>query len=398
MTSPRPHLRALSAACLLTVSLTLTLSGCGKADGQQAAPPATEVGVVTLSSAPLTLHTELPGRTTAVQSADIRPQVAGIIQARLFQEGAVVKAGQVLYQIDPASYTATVRSDQAAVAKAQAAVNAARLAYNRQKALQDAGVGTTQDLEDAQSTLQQDEASLQAAQADLASAQLDLNRTQLRSPITGRVDTSTVTAGALVTAAQTTALTTVTQVDPIMVDIPQSSVDVLRLRQQISAGKLKDGAMAIHLVLEDGSTYAHAGKLKVSGATVSETTGAVTLRAEVPNPDGLLLPGMYVRAVIDQAQDPTAILVPQAGVTRNTHGDATALLVGADGKVSQQVIEVGEAVSGQWRVLSGLKAGDRVIVQGQNKVNVGQVVHAVAVSAAASAPAASTSAASAAQQ
>lgn len=383
MISPTSRRRALGAACLLTLSLTAALSGCGKADGQQAAPPATEVGVVTLSSAPLTLHTELPGRTTAVQSADIRPQVAGIIQSRLFQEGAMVKAGQVLYQIDPASYTATVRSDQAAVAKAQAAVNAARLAFNRQKALLDAGVGTTQDFEDAQSTLQQDEASLQAAQADLASAQLDLNRTQLRSPLTGRVDTSTVTAGALVTAAQTTALTTVTQVDPMMVDIPQSSVDVLRLRQQIQSGKLRDGAMAIHLVLEDGSTYAHPGKLKVSGATVSETTGAVTLRAEVPNPDGLLLPGMYVRAVIDQAQDPNGLLVPQAGVTRNTHGDATVLVVDQDGKVAQHVIEVGEAINGQWRVLSGLKAGERVIVQGQNKVAVGQVVHAVAVNEAA---------------
>lgn len=362
-----------------TLALTLAgyLAGCTPAAGQGAAPTATEVGVVTLETRAVTLQSELPGRTVAQNTAEIRPQVSGLVRQRLFQEGGQVRAGQVLYQIDPSSYEATVRSNEAAVAKAEAALVVARQTAARAQALVEVGAGTVQDHETAQSNLQQARATLQAAQATLASARLDLDRTRITSPITGRVDTSTVTAGALVTANQTTAMTTVSQTDPMMVDIAQSSAELLRLRQQVSAGKLKTGTLRIRLVLEDGSTYQHEGQLKVAGVTVNTTTGAVTLRAEVPNPEGLLLPGMFVRAVLDQAEDPVALLAPQAGIARNSRGDATALVVEANGKVAERKVTVDQAINGQWRVTGGLAAGDRLVVEGRNKVMVGQIVHAV---------------------
>lgn len=331
----------------------------------------------------------MPGRTLAVQTAEIRPQVSGIVRARLFTEGSTVTAGQALYQIDPASYQATVNSAQAGVARAEATVQAAELKAKRQKELLDADAGARQDHEDAQASLLQAHADLKTAQATLATAQIDLGRTRIRAPIGGRVDTSSVTAGALVTASQTAALTTVQQLDPMWVDIPQSSVELLKLRQQLASGALKkNGELRIRLVLEDGSAYAHAGRLQVSGVTVNTTTGAVTLRAQVPNPQGLLLPGMYVRAQLDQAVDPAAVLVPQAGIARNTHGDAVALLVGKDGKVEQRKVTVAEVVQGQWRVTAGLQAGERLIVEGTGKVKPGQLVQAV--------PAAATSATTAA--
>jgi membrane fusion protein (multidrug efflux system) len=361
----------------LSLVLAASLAACSPAASQVAAPRATEVGVVTLETRSVMLQSELPGRTVAQSTAEIRPQVSGLVQQRLFQEGGHVQAGQVLYRIDPATYEATVRSNEAAVAKAEAALVVARQTATRAQALLEAGAGTAQDHETAQSNLQQAQATLQSAQATLASARLDLDRTRITSPITGRVDTSTVTAGALVTANQTTALTTVSQTDPMMVDLPQSSTDLLRLRQQLSAGKLKTGTLRIRLVLEDGSIYQHDGQLKVAGVTVNAATGAVTLRAEVPNPDGLLLPGMFVRALLDQAEDPTALLVPQAGIARNSRGEATAWVVEGDGKVAERKVTVDQVIHGQWRVTSGLTAGDRLIVEGRNKVSVGQIVHAV---------------------
>lgn len=367
------RLAALTAAALLA----LGLAACSPATGQNVAPLATEVGVVTLTARPVTLQVELPGRTVAQNTAEIRPQVSGLIQQRLFQEGGKVQAGQALYQIDPASYEATVRSNQAAVAKAEAALVVARQTATRTQALVEAGAATVQDQESAQSSLLQADASLKSAQAALATAQLDLSRTRISAPIAGRVDTSTVTAGALVTANQTTALTTVAQTDPMMVDIPQSSGELLKLRQQLSTGKLQSGSLRIRLLLEDGSTYAHEGKLKVAGVTVNAGTGAVTLRAEMPNPDGLLLPGMFVRAVLDQAVDPVAVLAPQAGIVRNSRGDATALVVETDGKVAERKVTVDQVIDGQWRVTDGLVAGERLIVEGRNKIMVGQIVHVV---------------------
>ncbi|WP_022982708.1 efflux RND transporter periplasmic adaptor subunit [Ideonella sp. B508-1] len=382
---------ALAAAAAL-LCLGIGLSACSSKSNETPTAPATDVGVFTVSAQSLPLTTELPGRTVALQSAEIRPQVSGIIQKRLFTEGSEVQAGQPLYQLDAASYDAAVRSAEADVAKAQATLAAARLTAQRQQALRAADASSQQTLEDAQAALKEDEAALLSAQATLASARIDLARTRITSPIAGRVDTSSVTEGALVTASQTTALTTVQRLDPINVDIPQSSVDLLKLRQQLGQGGLKDGSARIRLVLEDGSAYAHEGTLKVNGVSVNTGTGAVTLRATVPNPEHVLLPGMYVHAVLTQAVDPAALLVPQAGVQRNASGAASALVVGADGKVEQRPVTVAQAIGNQWRVTQGLQAGDRVIVEGVAKVRPGQVVHAVPTALGASAPAAASAA------
>lgn len=363
------------------LSLTLGLAACQDHETTAAAPKATEVGIVTLAAKPVSITQELAGRTVAAESAEIRPQVSGIIEKRLFTEGAQVKAGQPLYQIDPASYQTALDSANAAVAKAQATLESARLSAQRQASLLAADAGSRQDNEDAQATLLQAQADLKSAQASAASARLDLQRTRITAPITGRIDTSTVTAGALVTANQTTALTTVEQTDPMWVNITQSSVQILKLRQQIAKGELQGfqgGSVKVQLQLEDGSTYAHDGQLQVAGVSVDESTGAVTLRAKVPNPEGLLMPGMYVRVNVAQAQDPAAILAPQAGIQRDTSGGASALVVGAEDKVEQRVVEVAEAHGNQWRVTNGLKAGDRLIVEGTGKVRPGQIVSAVA--------------------
>lgn len=386
----RTPLAFAAAAALLC--LGLGLSACTSKSAEAPTAPATDVGVFTVSAQSLPLKSELPGRTVALQSAEIRPQVSGIVQKRLFTEGSEVQAGQPLYQLDAASYDAAVRSAEAAVAKAQATLAAARLSAQRQQALRAADASSQQALEDAQAALKEDEAALLSAQATLTSARIDLARTRITSPIAGRVDTSSVTEGALVTASQTTALTTVQRLDPINVDIPQSSVDLLKLRQQLGQGGLKDGSARIQLVLEDGSTYAHEGTLKVNGVAVNTSTGAVTLRATVPNPEHVLLPGMYVRAVLTQAVDPAALLVPQAGVQRNASGAASALVVGADGKVEQRPVTVAQAIGNQWRVTQGLQAGDRVIVEGVAKVRPGQVVHAVPAALGASAPVAASAA------
>ncbi len=369
---------------LAVLSAAVLSTGCapGEAKAPQQALLATEVGVVTLAAQPLALRTELAGRTVAARVAEIRPQVGGLVRERLFREGSVVRAGQPLYQIDAASYEAAVRSARAGVARAQATLGAAELKARRQQELIAADAGTRQDLEDAQAALQQAKADLDTAQATLASAEIDLGRTRITAPIAGRIETSTVTPGALVTANQATALTTVQQLDPILVDVPQSSVEVLKLRKQLASGALQGGELAIRLKLEDGSTYAHLGKLQVSGVTVNTTSGAVTLRAEVPNPEGLLLPGMYVRAVLDQAQDPAAILAPQAGIARNARGEASALVVGADDKVQRRAVTVAEAVDGRWRVTQGLHSGDRLIVEGTGKVREGQIVRPVAANTA----------------
>jgi membrane fusion protein, multidrug efflux system len=384
--TPRRTPLVLSATVL---AAALMLAACGQGDAAKPAPKATEVGTVTLQAQPLSITRELPGRTVAAASAEIRPQISGIVQARLFTEGSQVKAGQALYQIDPASYQTTLDSANAAVARAEASLQSARLTAERQAALLAADAGSRQDNEDAQASLLQARADLQSAQATAASARLDLQRTRITAPITGRVDTSAVTPGALVTANQTTVLTTVQQTDPMWVNITQSSGDILKLRQQIASGALQSGALGVQLKLEDGSTYAQAGQLQVSGVSVDESTGAVTLRASVPNPNGLLMPGMYVNVVLAQAQDPAAILAPQAGVQRDTSGSARAMVVAADGKVEQRTVTVAEAVGTRWRVTSGLAAGDRLIVEGSGKVRAGQIVSAVDTGAA---PAAAASA------
>ena len=374
--------RLRASLALLFASSSLILAGCN--DSQSAvntAPKDPEVGVVTLALQSTTLKSELAGRTAAQMVAQIRPQVGGIVQKRAFTEGAMVKAGDLLYQIDPASYQSAQASAKASLARAEATAAAARLKAKRQADLFAIEAISQQDNEDAQTALQQAEADVASARAALETATINLERTRIVSPIAGRAETSTVTPGALVTANQETALTTVQQLDPIYVDIPQSSLEVLQLRKALASGSLKSegDAARIQLVLEDGSTYAHEGKLQFAGVTVNTTTGAVTLRALVPNPEHLLMPGMYVRARLDKGTDPEALLVPQPGIGRDNTGKATALVVNAENKVEQRKVEVSEAIGTNWRVTDGLKAGERVIIEGSGKVRPGQSVRVVDV-------------------
>lgn len=362
----------------------LALSACSKSEATSAQPTKNaEVGVITVHAGPLALSTELPGRTTAYMIAQIRPQISGIVQKRVFTEGSLVKAGELLYQIDPATYQAAYNSAKATLAKSKATLAAAQLTAKRNAALLAIDAISTQTNDDAQAAMQEDEAAVAEAEAALETARINLQYTRITAPISGRVETSSVTPGALVTASQDTVLTTVQQLDPIYVDIPQSSVEVLQLRQAISSGRLKtDGsdAVAIKLKLEDGSTYKHLGKLQFTGTTVSTTTGSITLRALVPNPEHLLMPGMYITATLDKGTDPQAVLVPQKGVSRDSTGKATAMVVSKGGQVEVRNITVAEAVGHAWHVTSGLATGDRVIVEGGNKVRAGQTVEAVDVS------------------
>ncbi len=376
---------------LASVALAVLLAGCGDGGSTPSATPAssrpTAVGVQELHTETVTLTTELNGRTSAPLSAEIRPQVSGIVQARKFTEGQRVRAGQVLYQIDPASYQAAVDSAQATVSKTDATVEAARLTAQRQAALQKIDAVSQQSSQDAQAALKQAEADQVAARAALQTARINLQRTAITSPIAGLVDVSTVTPGALVTADQTTALTTVRQTDPMQVDITQSSADLLRLRRALADGKLQDagGQAPVTLVLEDGSRYGPTGKLSVAGVSVDTATGMVTLRAVFPNPQGLLLPGMYVRAQLPTAKAADAMLVPQQAVTRNAAGQASVLVVGADNKVEQRKISANRAVGTNWLVESGLSAGERVVLEGAQKIKVGDTVQAQPVAVAASA-------------
>lgn len=296
----------------------------------------------------------------------------------------MVKAGELLYQIDPASYQAACDSAKATVQKAEATLNAAELKAKRQSALLAIEAVSAQDDEDARASLLEARASLAEARSALDSARINLARTRITSPIPGRIETSTVTPGALLTANQDTALTTVQQLDPIYVDIPQSSAAALALRQSLASGRLKalaGGQLPVRLRLEDGSLYGHEGRLQFSGAAVNTTTGAITLRALFPNPEHLLMPGMYVRARLDKGSDPAALLLPQKAVSRGSNGQATALVVARNGRVEQRKLAVDEAIGQSWHVSSGLAAGDRVIVEGSAKVKPGQSVRAVEVTA-----------------
>ena len=377
----RHHTISLRLLALVLALGAAGLSGCQKSESAPAvAAKATEVGVVTVQAQPFTLSTELAGRTTAYKVAQIRPQVGGIVQQRAFVEGGQVKAGDVLYQLDAASYRASFASAEASVERAEATLQAAQLKAKRQSELLAIQAISQQDHEDAQASLKQAQADLASAKAALDTARINLERTRITSPIAGRAEVSTVTQGALVTANQETALTTVQQLDPIYVDIPQSSVQLLQLKQALASGQLKQAGkegVQIQLVLEDGSAYPHAGQLQFSGVSVNTGTGAVTLRALVPNPEHLLLPGMYVRAQINQAKDPDALLVPQQALSRDGSGRASVWVVAQDGKAEQRAVTTAEAVGQSWRVTSGLKAGERIIIEGAGKVRSGQIVHAV---------------------
>ena len=372
------HKKILTRTLPLTLLAASLLTACGQEQpgGPGAMPPAA-VDVVTLKSAPLQLTTELTGRTAARRIAEVRPQVSGIILKRYFTEGSDVKAGQLLYQIDPATYEAAVASADAALAKAQATEQSARLKAQRYAELVKAKAISTQDNDDAQASWKQAVAEIAAAKATLKSAKINLGYTRVTAPISGRIGKSSVTEGALVTAQQANNLTTIQQLDPLYVDVTQSTTELLRLKRQLAAGTLataKSGSAKVQFQLEDGSAYPHAGQLQFSDVTVDETTGMVTLRALVPNPEKLLLPGMFMRATLQQGERPDGLLVPQAAVARTPRGGATVLIVDAQNKVEQRDIQVSQSQNGNWVVESGLKAGERVIVAGLQKVGVGAQV------------------------
>jgi membrane fusion protein (multidrug efflux system) len=364
----------------ILLGLTATLIGCDdKPAGapNAAAPPPQPVGVVTLKTQPVALTTELPGRTSAFLTADVRPQVNGLITKRTFTEGADVEAGQPLYQIDPATYQATYDSAVATLAHNQAALLTARSKASRYKPLAAAQAVSKQDYDDAVAAAAEAEADIGTAKAAIEQAKINLTYTKVESPISGRIGRSSVTPGALVTANQTTALATVTQLDPIYVDVTQPATTLLRLRQELADGKLQQtgpNQAKVQLLMEDGTKYASDGTLQFSEVNVDQTTGTVLLRAIFPNPKHLLLPGLYVRAELQEGVSDKALLVPQQGVSHNSHGDATVLMVGPDNKVVLRIIQAPRAIGADWLVTGGLAAGDKVIVDGLQRVRPGAVV------------------------
>lgn len=356
----KPAVTALVSA----VALATLLSGCKKEEAAPAAQ-APQVGVVTIQPQAFTLTSELPGRTSAYRVAEVRPQVNGIILKRLFKEGSEVKEGQQLYQIDPAVYEATL-------ANAQANLQATRSLAERYKQLIDEQAVSKQEYDDANAKRLQ-------AEASLKSAQIDLRYTKVLAPISGRIGRSSFTEGALVSNGQANAMATIQQLDPIYVDVTQSTAELLKLRRDLESGQLQkagDNAASVQLVLEDGSLFKQEGRLEFSEVAVDETTGSVTLRALFPNPDHTLLPGMFVHAQLQAGVNSAAILAPQQGVTRDLKGSPTALVVGPDNKVELRQLKASRTVGNQWLIEDGLKAGDRLITEGLQFVKPGIEVKA----------------------
>jgi membrane fusion protein (multidrug efflux system) len=384
--------RLAPAALVLIVGLTAGLLGaCAKRGGGQGGMggmggpggPPPEVGVVTLSAAPVTLTTELAGRTSPYETSDVRPQVGGIIIARPFTEGANVRAGQVLYRIDPAPYRATYDQARAQLANAQANVITAQNKAERYGELVKINGVSRQDYDDAEAAFKQASATVRQQQAAVQTARINLGYATVTAPISGRVGASTATKGALVTPGQTAALTTIQRLDPIYVDVTQSATDLLRLRRALASGQLTGGpkSVPVRLKLDDGTDYPAEGRLQFADVTVDQTTGAVTLRALFPNPGGILLPGMFVRAQVAEGIAPNALLAPQQGISRDERGRPTALVVGPGGKAQLKSVELGQAVADKWLITSGLAPGDRLIVEGLLRVRPGQAVRAVAAGA-----------------
>ena len=368
--------RALTRA-VLCMLLSLMLLACE--EGGKGAPGSSgprEVVIIKLEPRREVYTTALAGRIASFQVAEVRPQVGGILQQRLFTEGADVKAGQALYQIDPATYEAALDSAQAALMKAEANVTPARLKAERFRELLAIKAVSKQEYDDAQAAFKQAEADVAVNRAAVKTARINLEYTKVRSPISGRIGKSAFTPGALVTANQAQALTSVRQLDPVYVDITQSSQDLLRLRAQFTNGELRSAAeeAPVRLKLENGAMYPHEGRLQFTDVSVDESTGMVSLRALFPNPEHILLPGMYVRAVIAEGVDENALLVPQRALRRDPKGQASVLLVDGGGKVDVRLVDVGRTVGDSWQVLSGLKPGDRAIVDGGQNVRPGMSV------------------------
>ncbi|MDR7332223.1 efflux RND transporter periplasmic adaptor subunit [Roseateles asaccharophilus] len=394
----------MPAFTLLTVAVAVlaafTLSACSPAESQSAAgkagaPQAAKVGVVTLQPQRVELSAELAGRTVAFQNAEVRPQVTGIVKTRTFTEGSDVKAGQLLYQIDPASYQTALDSARASLAKAEANATTAKLKAARYDELAGIDAVAKQLRDDTQAALKQAQADVAAATAAVRAAQIDLDRTRVSAPIAGRIGRSAVTPGALVTANQAGAMATLQQLDPIYVDVTQTSAELLRLQRDLAEGRLQRdaaGQARVKLVLEDGTTYAQEGKLQFSELQVDPASGSVTLRAQFPNPKRQLLPGMYVRAQVQSGVQGQAILAPQAAVQRDPKGNATAMVIGKDGKAEARQLQTGAVINGQWLVTSGLNAGDQLIVDGLQRLRPGAPVVAAQPTATAAIAASATAA------
>ncbi|MDR5783835.1 efflux RND transporter periplasmic adaptor subunit [Caballeronia sp. LZ065] len=371
---------------MAVLSFTGSLTACSPASKKEQ-KKVQSVNVMTVHTTRYAQSVSLPGRTTAFLTSQVTPQVSGIIQKRLFEEGGEVRAGQVLYQIDPAPYQATYDADKADLEKAQAALLSARPIAERDKSLAAIDAISKETLEQAEATLKQDEATIDADRAALESARINLGYTRLTAPISGTISASTYTPGALVTADQSTALATIYAYDPMYLDVTQSSTAVLALRKKLADGSLKTDAAGnakVRITLEDGTTYKHEGTLKFAGVGVDQTTGTITLRIVVPNPEKMLLPGEYLHAVVDQGIDENAILVPQQAVTHDQRGDASALVVGAKNKIEQRTLTLsGTADGNQWVVTGGLASGDRIVVEGSQYVDAGETVKAVEMPASA---------------
>jgi membrane fusion protein (multidrug efflux system) len=377
-----PHLNL--ARSLRTAALCAALSACGGHADETPSGPAPQVTVMTLKNQPVTLTRSLPGRTSAYLIAEVRPQVSGIVKRRLFTEGGNVTAGQILYDLDDSLYRAQYASAKASLQKAQATLQAARLAAKRSSDLVRIDAVSAQDNENAIAALGQAEADVAAAQAAVDSGAVNLAYAHIAAPISGRIGKSAVTQGALVTAGQAAPLATIQQLDPIYVEVNQSSSEWLALKQDIDAGKVQSdrSAAPAQILLENGDSYAHDGTLQFADVTVDPSTGNFLLRAIVPNPNLLLLPGMYVRAVLNEGQRTQGLLAPQVGIARDPKGNASALVVNKAGKVESRAVRVSRTIGDAWLVEAGLSAGDRLIVEGLQKVQPDMAVQAVEQSAA----------------
>jgi membrane fusion protein (multidrug efflux system) len=357
--------------------LSSLLSACGSQEAPASAPPPAEVGIITLKAQAIDLTTTLPGRVTAFQTAEVRPQVGGIVKRRVYAEGTEVKAGSVLYELDPATYQAAYASASASLAKANALAKQAKLIAKRYEGLVAIKAVSQQENDDAQASAAQTQADVALAKAALDKARIELNYTRITSPISGRSGKSSVTAGALLTANQVQALTTVVQLDPIYVDMTQSSSDFLALKRAIEQGGVNQGKrIPVKLTLSDGRTYEHAGSVAFSESTVDPSTNSITLRAQFPNPDGQLLPGLFVQAEVAQGQQ-QGVLAPQRALSRNPQGDATAMVLDQDNNVQPRVVKTSRAIGDKWQVVEGLQAGDRLVVDGLQKARPGSVVKPV---------------------
>ena len=374
-----PEMRMNRPILAATVAALVIISGCQKDDSEkQAAPsyPPPQVSVITTKTESLPITNDLPGRIAATRISEVRPRATGIVIERVFEQGSHVNAGDVLYRIDPAPFRVLVESAEGTLRRAKAVQLQAKQAADRQEQLKKSGVATGQNYDDAIAQLAQADADVAIAEAGLATAQLNLQYTNVTAPISGRIGRALITEGALVSANGSENLATIQQLDPVYADFTQSAMDLIRLRKALQDGALAGGGneAKVNLVMDDGSAYPHAGKLLFSEAAVDETTGQVTLRGEFPNPDGDLLPGMYVRVIIQQGVEKDAIAVPTQAVQRDTSGNAQVYVVKDDKTAELRTVSAGHVLGDQWIIRNGLKAGEKVIVEGFQKVRPGAPV------------------------